>query len=124
MQIVFPNALRVTITATETVIEGVSGETLIAALQDAFCSMDADISIEIIVALQIVAHLLAYDGRTNDERNEMMAQGILDEMAWLADWMADGPLGLSEGTLARIEQIRASSPNYLLDEEDEEDEGL
>jgi hypothetical protein len=40
-------------------------------------------------------------------------------MAWLADWMADGLAGLSEKTLARIEQIRATSSYYLLDEEDE-----
>jgi hypothetical protein len=34
--------LQITITATETVIEGVSGERLIAALQDAFRSLDTE----------------------------------------------------------------------------------
>jgi hypothetical protein len=95
----------------------VPSETLIAALQETFRSADIDHSVEIIVALQIVANLLAYDGTT---KNETIAEGILADMAWLAEWMADELPGLSEETLARIEQIRASSPDYLLDEEEDD----
>jgi hypothetical protein len=122
MQIVFPNAgsTQVTITATEFVIEGVSGKTLINALQDAFRSTDTD-STEIIVALQIVTHLLAFDGTMNDD-DERMAKGVLVEMAWLADWMFDGLPGLSEETLARIKQIRDSDPNLVATDEDEDDD--